>query len=339
MLTKTPTWITACLYYGEPWDDLIGKAVKPFTDVVLQTGIAERFYFTRSLDRGPNLRLHLKGDPEVLHNVLKPNLEEHFLQYFDTKPSSRTEPKYSEGFPDSFKWLPNNSIEYKLHEPLLHRFGGEIGWKISESIFAAISSIANHVIRNRATNWNYTEMLGTGMKLHLGLCYAAGMNLQDTSNFFSMMLKDWESKYLRLMGVTINGGINSFELSFKRILKTQQIDMASYVSALWEIFRNIKHLESDEFANWFNELRRWSLELELAIDQGKLNSLPGTFSSSGIVESSSKLDTWSCLSEYIYFTNNNLGIHKQHEGYLLFLLDHSLKKLVHRSQTQLKISA
>jgi hypothetical protein len=41
----TTKWLTVCLHYNEPWEDFLSIAVKPYIDVVMQTGVAERFYF------------------------------------------------------------------------------------------------------------------------------------------------------------------------------------------------------------------------------------------------------------------------------------------------------
>ena len=111
-LRTTTDWLTVNLYYGKPWEEFLVKAVKPYTEVVTQTGVAERFFFERNWERGPNISLTFKGSPNVFFKILKPNLEEHFLQYFDSRPSSVNPPKYPSGYPSNYKWHPTNSIHY-----------------------------------------------------------------------------------------------------------------------------------------------------------------------------------------------------------------------------------
>ena len=88
-------------------EEFLVKAVKPYTDVVLQTGVAESFYFLRSWEKGPNIRLWFKGNPFILAKMLRPNLDEHFLQYFESRPSVIRNPVYPANYPEGFKWYPN----------------------------------------------------------------------------------------------------------------------------------------------------------------------------------------------------------------------------------------
>jgi hypothetical protein len=76
----TATWLTASLYYNGPWEYFLAKAIKPYVDVVLQTGVAERFFFERRWQESPHACLYFKGNADVLHHILKPNLQEHFQQ-------------------------------------------------------------------------------------------------------------------------------------------------------------------------------------------------------------------------------------------------------------------
>ena len=108
----TTQWLTVSLHYNEPWEELLVKAVKPYIEVVLQTGVAERFFFQRSWERGPHIRLFFKGNSFILENMLKPNIQEHFLQYFESRPSLLAEPNYPADFPQEHRWFPNNSVQF-----------------------------------------------------------------------------------------------------------------------------------------------------------------------------------------------------------------------------------
>ena len=102
---NTSNWLAAYLYYNEPWEQLLTDAIHPYVKTVLTTGIAQQYFFIRYWDRGPHIRLRFKGDPKIINAVLQPNLEEHFLNYYDSRPSHRSEPKYPPHFPKEHKWF------------------------------------------------------------------------------------------------------------------------------------------------------------------------------------------------------------------------------------------
>jgi ferritin len=324
MYLNTPYWITTCLHYSEPWEDLIAKAVKPFVDVVLQTGIADNFYFTRSKESSPHLRLNFKGNPEVFENVLKPNLEEHFQQYFISKPS-KEENAVQQNRNVDFSSV--NYIQHTRYEPLIQRLGSQLGWEISETAFSAASRIANHLIREKSSTWTYNEMMSAAMKLHLSMVYASGLDLNDAAIFFRALFRDWETHFINQNSNHSFESAEAPHLSFRRVLKAHHDGISSHIAALWETFRHWEHTESVEFISWFKSVNEVSLELDMALEIGKLSPIPD---SSGIHFNESEKpghEKWTFLAEYGYFLNNNLGIQNKHEGYLFFLLDHSLKTI------------
>jgi hypothetical protein len=80
-----------------------------------------------------------------------------------------------------------------------------------------------------------------------------------------------------------------------------------------------------------------SLELSLAIEIGKLQALRGKFF---VLDGNEcpACGIWSYLAEYAYFLNNNLGIQKQHEGYLFYLLDQSFRFILQNSEQQQRVA-
>ena len=103
------------------------KRYKPYIDTIVQMGIAEQFYFLRFWERGPHIRLFIKGEETVLDKLLIENLSEHFHNYFDSKPSQRTDPNYPPNFPENYKWISNNTVQLIESAPDFYRFGGEEG--------------------------------------------------------------------------------------------------------------------------------------------------------------------------------------------------------------------
>lgn len=317
-------WLTVCLHYNEPWEEFLIKAVKPYVDVVLQTGVAEQFYFQRSWERGPNIRLWFKGNPYVLETMLKPNLEEHFLHYFESRPSFLIEPQYPAGFPAEFKWLRNNSVQYFNYEPELDRYGGRMELLLCEKQFQASSCIVLKILKEKVDKWSYHEMIGTAIKMHLSLAYAIGMTIEEAQQFFQFMSDEWLKKLEKPEGV--NGKVQSKEStlhSFQKIFDLQKKDIVPYHAALWELFKNYRKIEDEAFVDWFHINTNTSLELSLALESGKLELRPD-LNLTHAASSPEQAILWSFYSEFIHLTNNRLGIHNKNEGYLLFTLSKSL---------------
>ncbi|MCA9936298.1 MAG: thiopeptide-type bacteriocin biosynthesis protein, partial [Anaerolineales bacterium] len=93
-MTMSPsTWLSAHLFYGKLWEDLLTQAVRPFVDDLFIQGQISQFFFIRYWERGPHIRLRLKGQPSALQNHVKPALEATFTDYFTKYPSERPSPE------------------------------------------------------------------------------------------------------------------------------------------------------------------------------------------------------------------------------------------------------
>ena len=177
------TWLAAHLYYNEPWEEFLTKGVEPYIRTLMRTGIASQYFFIRYWDRGPHLRLRFKADRTIIDQLLRPNLQEHFEHYFESRPSQRTEPHYPPDFPEQYKWLPNNTLQWLPYEPEYERYGGSIGMAIAERQFQASSDIALNSIRQKGFKWTYDDALGTAVKLHLSFAHTLGLNLEEVAVF------------------------------------------------------------------------------------------------------------------------------------------------------------
>jgi hypothetical protein len=320
-------WLTVCLHYNEPWEEFLIKAVKPYIDVVLQTGVAERFYFQRSWERGPNIRLWFKGSPYVLENMLKPNLEEHFHQYFESRPSFIVEPQYPIGFPAEFRWFPNNSVQYFNYEPELDRFGGRLELLLCEKQFQASSCIVLKTLKEKTGKWTYNEMIGAAIKLHLSLAYAVGMSMEEAQLFFQWMADDWAFKNTKTE--VENGKSQDKEAalrSFQKIFELQKKDIVPYHAALWELFKNYRKVEDEAFIDWFHINVNTSLELGLALESGKLQ-VRRVLENTPPPCNPDQAALWNFYSEFVFLTSNRLGIHSKNEGYLYYAIGKSLQAI------------
>ncbi len=320
-IKATNQWLTVCLYYNEPWEEFLAKAVKPYVNVVMQAGIAECFFFQRSWERGPHIRLWFRGSADVLQTMLKPNLEEHFSHYFDSLPSLLIEPNYPSGFPDDRRWHPNNSVQYFNYEPELNRYAGRLELSLCAKQYQASSTLVMKTLKDKTYNWTYNEMMSAAIKMHLSFAYAAGLSLSEAGDFFHLMFENWRKESLPDdSGASGEASIRSFA----RIFEMQKKDILPYHSALWELFKNFHAIEDVNFVRWFHENANVSLELSLAIESGKLREKSGCIPI-GTLGNPEQECLWNYFSEFVQLTNNRLGIHKKNEGYLFYMLDQSLR--------------
>lgn len=317
----------ACLHYNEPWESFLVKAVKPYIDVVMQTGVAERFFFQRSWERGPHIRLWFKGNPYILESMLKPNLSEHFSQYFESRPSLLVEPYYPEDFPADFKWRPNNSVHFSDYVPELERFGGNLELSLIEKQFQASSEIVLQAIKEKADRWTYNEIIGTAVKLHLSLAYSVGMSISEACDFFKMLFNTWEAGHHENSGDDEKKkSSGSAVRSFQKIYDLQRKDIMPYHSALWELFKNYRKVNDPAYIHWFHVNTNLSLELDLALESGKLQARPNAFPGHTFQDKGQE-QRWNYCEEFIRMTNNRLGLHNKNEGYLYYSMAQSLHSL------------
>lgn len=323
----TSKWLTACLHYNEPWEEFLVKAVKPYIDVVMQTGVAERFFFQRSWERGPHIRIWFKGNTYILETMLKPNLREHFLQYFESRPSLLVEPLYPQDFPDDYQWYPNNSVQYFEYEPELERLGGRLELSLFEKQFQASSELVLSTLKDKITRWTYNEMIGSAVKFHLSLAYSVGMGIVEASSFFKLLFNQWVDKNTATEdkeNPRLSDG--AVVRSFQKIFELQRKDIVPYHSALWELFKNYRKVADEEFINWFHVNANLSLEIDLAMESGKLKPRTSVFTGYSFQDKAQE-QRWNYCEEFIRLTNNRLGIHNKNEGYLYYVMAQSLHVL------------
>lgn len=332
MSFNTPSkWLTVCLHYNEPWEDFLVKAVKPYVDVVQQTGISEHFFFERSWKRGPHIRLHFKGNPYLFCKMLKPNIEEHFKQYFETRPSFMIEPKYPEAFPEDHKWLPNNSIQYLPLNHVSTQFSVPHELTLCQKQFEVSSQLVLQTLKHKAENWSYNDLINMAVKLHLGFANGVGMSKAEAAVFFKMLFDQWEAQLLKRESTFSQGKAPAVLHSFHKIFEHQKSELVSHHAALWEVFKSYNQIGDGDFSDWIHTHAQLGTELSLAIEDGLFNRRQLAIARHHFQHDRQAI-LWNIYAHLVAALNNRLGIHNKNEGYLLFLLSQSLHTLKVRSK-------
>lgn len=313
-------WLAVNLYYSEPWEDFLVEAVKPYVQTVMKTGIAQHYAFTRYWERGPHIRLRFKGDARVLRNLLKPNLNEHFHNYYDAKPSFLVQPNYPPEFPEQYRWLPNNSIQYIPFAASMKPLGGLEFTETAQQHFQASSDIVLHLLEVCRSFWDSDEALLTAMKLHLSMMHCMGLDSKNINQFFQNYFQNWLCNSTNFNN---NNSRNNpqFEISYReQLLKEFEGDYNKHqyliippLERFWDKLLKGESFPDESFNQWldFNQAANCILRL-------------GTANQSGLQGIPFLLNNLFC--EFIHQTNNRLGIHDVGEGYLMYLLMKFLQK-------------
>lgn len=332
------SWIAVHLFYNEPWEEFLIRAVKPYVDTVMKTGIANQYFFIRYWDRGPHIRLRFRGEHRILEDILKPNLSEYFLNYFESKPSHRTDPNYPPNFPEEFKWFPNNTIQHLPYDPETARFGGLDGLNIAHRHFQASSQM---VLNSLKKDFSYDEALGLAIKMHLSLVHSLGFSIQQVIQLFALIFENWlphalrvyqnhlkDQRQLRLY--TIEDFRKAFELQRKALIPFHQ--------ALWAGLEKEGDFEDEQLNNWVSDNLKIRDDLRALQEQGKLMPRPPKYKLKGLEALPPDLSLlYEICSDYIHLSNNRLGISNKDEGYLAYLIRESMKTITPVSNRQLRI--
>ena len=283
-MTKGPKnhWLAAHLYYNEPWEEFLTKAVEPYITSVMRAGVAEQYFFIRYWDRGPHIRLRFKADAAVIEQIFRPNLLEHFENYFEDKPSKRTNPNYPANFPDDFKWLPNNSVQFFNYGPELERYGGAMGVQIAEEHFQISSDITLTTLKKKDLNGLMTMRMGVAIKLHLSFIFTMGLELNDAISFFRMIFYNWlprsfrfytkglsKEDYQKLSYETID--------SFSRSYEMQKTALVSFHRTLWNGLEEKNEFEEENLNSWISKNEGIKTKLFQTLKNGQLSSRKNSY--------------------------------------------------------------
>jgi hypothetical protein len=193
--------------------------------------------------------------------------------------------------------------------------------ELCEKQFQASSMMALTSLKEKINHWNYNELISTAIKLHLSFAYAVGLSMEESARFFQFLELDWMSNNLQN---SPNGQDADTLHYFRQVFDTQQEDIVSYHSALWEIFKNYHKTEDHQFIEWFHTNSNTAVELGLALDSKALKTRPGLFPDEQF-GNKDEARLWNFFAEFVKLTNNRLGIVQKQEGYLYFAMSKSLR--------------
>jgi hypothetical protein len=323
-------WLAGYLYYAEPWEDFLIRAVKPFLDSVFDSSLAEQFFFIRYWERGPHIRLRFFGESDRLQRELKSRMETFFYDFFKEHPSERQEPAEIKDLPEGRQWFDNNSLQFIHYEPEVQRYGGPVGIRIAERQFE-ISSEAVLAVIGESGNWDYERALGAAIQLHLGFAFALSMDLNEAAAFFSRIFTIWFGRsYGYAPGLTTDEIEERRDLTLKAFnenFEGQKAVLVPFHQTLWNALSEGVLFEQEWLNQWLRGMEDIGRELRQAQEAEEIE-FPGWFTPSTDLDVPvSRQYLWSILESYVHMTNNRLGILNRDEAYLGYLIRQSLEAI------------
>jgi len=258
---------------------------------------------------------------------IKPLLESHFLTYFKDHPSHREDSEYIKNLPPDQQWFPNNTIQYIPYEPETERYGGPHAIQEAEKHFME-SSDAVLAIIGESEKWEYERAMGAAIQMHLGFAHAVGMDLAETTAFYTEISYMWFARsygyYESMPPEELSTRQESTWKAFKENFEKQRPVLVPYHEMLWNAFVENVEFEQEWLNRWIRENRVLLASLLEIQNRGQLIT-PSWYkirSTGKIPEHRRQL--WSVFESYVHMTNNRLGILNRDEAFLGYLVKESL---------------
>lgn len=324
------TWLAVHIYYPPPWEDLLIQSIRPLVDRFQAKEQIQGYFFIRYWERGPHIRFRLMGKDDVLQDIVKPQINECFQNYFRESPSLRIEPSNLAQLSGESSWFPNQSIQYIEYEPELARYGSQAGVDIAEKQFEYSSSAILSSIEE-SNNYDYERQLAIGIQMHLSFAYSVGMNISEAIQFFTQVYESFLHFF--------NQGDKKFPIQSEREEFTQIIDsihesfleqqktLVPFHSGFWNALNEKFVFEQEWLNKWIYGMQKIGRKLRY-IDENGLVERPGQSINPPVDQYTfDSQNLWFIYSSYLHMTNNRLGIHNRDEAHICYLIKSSLERI------------
>ncbi len=158
------TWLSYHFYPLETPDIFLTRALRPFLEQYIWSKPGTRAFFVRYDDeKGPHIRLRLRGEAEWLKETLEPALEGWFAERGE-----------------------RIAVPY---EPEVARFGGEDTMVWAEEYFHVSTRVV--LERLQRPTHTYGDALFDALRMHTMTAYAAGLDREKAAWYFGQLCEQW----------------------------------------------------------------------------------------------------------------------------------------------------
>jgi hypothetical protein len=227
----TTEWLVVRINYAEPIEHFLATSFKPFVNTLVAGGIVDRYFWQRGSERGSHILLTMRGDNRKLHELVLPNLVEHFYRYAEDLPSFRAD--------EHLSFEPNNSIQTQAYQA--HAAGGGLTeLPIFERYQQASSEAVLAFLAADYENWTITDAATTAIKLHLGFCDSAGMTSQDVIAFFEYAIAKQNEEPFSLQ-------------FFEYIYRRWEGELDNFVEEIWKALKRGTLFRERHYNRWLEQ--------------------------------------------------------------------------------------
>jgi thiopeptide-type bacteriocin biosynthesis protein len=229
-------WLSFHVYPLETQDVFLVRALKPFLAQSVWPVKGARAFFIRFEDeKGPHLRVRVRGEQDWLDETLRPVLEGWFADRAEIRENEYTGE--------------------------VARFGGETGLMWAEEHFHISTRVA--LDRLAQTPYTYGDALFDALRLHVSAARAAGFDRKKTAWYFSRLEQQWLPLYFRPAdGAAADDDFKSaVRNSFAKSFEPQRETLKETLDGLWAA------LEAGQFDPAQPEWLRWHRGNELVFKE------------------------------------------------------------------------
>ena len=291
---QTTDWLVVRLNYADPLELFLAKSLKPFVNTLVQAGIVDRYFWQRGTERGTHIRLAMRGNEQILYELVLPNLGEHFFRYVEDMPSIR--------YFDNETYETNNSIQTEIYAPNAEDIGGDIGQPIFERFEEASSDAVLAFMLEKHNIWSSFEAATTAIQMHLGFINSAGLTAIEAAQLCEYYLKTYIKEPFSLQ-------------LFERVFKKNERVFFDFHAKMWYSLRTSDPFSEPHYNKWLEQCYFAAQDLKYTFRTRKLTVEPRFVS------------LWQLYGQLFKATNQRLGLKGRQEALVFYVMLRAIEKI------------
>lgn len=313
-------WISVALYYDN-LELLLAEAAAPVAEEIIENGIASKFIFNRSWDRGKHLLLMFKTTQEQFTSQLKPRIEEVISAYFNAKPAPEKEIELPVN--DWFLPFPNNQIQFNENFMIdVMETGGLQASLVAEDLLAESSNTIAEFIKASEGEWTPESGIGIAIQVHLGLVQAFGLSTEEIAAFYT-------AGFNNMLKITQGGDDNeNFQANLiaglDETFQEQKQSLVGFSDYILSTLNEGEEFEDEWFNNWVTIAKNGSQMITKLQSTGQYVTPESFEIDKTISVAASVQEKWPVMEYYLRAINCQLGITDIYELNLVYSLKESL---------------
>lgn len=312
-MTRDRGWSSLHIYFHSDQDVLLLRCIRPLADRLKSEGVAERLFFLRHWVQGPHIRLRILPRDGLAFGPLSECVAARIINDLTIIPSCKELDR--KGFLDMAQHFaaleqeaqgsgdlqPDNSVRIQDYVPEFEKYGGRVGLSIAEDVFDVSTDCSLQSLPKLASA--YEVKLGHAYLMMVQAIVAFGIVPHQMPQFLQTYQRIW-SRY-RSPGADTRWG---------KILEANRPRLERVAAAI------LTGKGAGPIAErWADAIR--TAAVAIGEHAGEVFAHSG-----GAAMDEPK--RWQLLMQYLHTHNNRLGIAVGDEGFLAFIGDAVLRRLI-----------